>query len=116
MIASPSRFTTPKMNPGRNKPMSITIETVRKIAHLARLKISAEQEQSAASDLGKILAWVGQLDELDVTGVEPLANVNDASLGWREQDVVTDGDIAQDILSNAPAKTADFFTVPKVVE
>lgn len=96
--------------------MSIDIETVRKIAHLARLKIPPEQEQSVAGDLSKILDWVGQLDEVNVSGVEPLANVNDGSLGWRAEDVVTDGAIPEAILANAPAKTADFFTVPKVVE
>ncbi len=96
--------------------MSIDIETVRKIAHLSRLKIPAEQEASVAGDLNKILDWVGQLDEVNVEGVEPLASVNDAALGWREVDEVTDGDKPEDILANAPSKTADFFTVPKVVE
>lgn len=96
--------------------MSIDIETVRKIAHLARVKIPPEQQESVAGDLNKILDWVGQLDEVNVDGVEPLANVNDAALDWREQDVVNDGDKVADILANAPAKTADFFTVPKVVE
>lgn len=96
--------------------MSIDIETVRKIAHLSRLKIPAEQEASVAGDLNKILDWVGQLDEVNVQGVEPLANVNDAALGWREVDEVTDGYKPEDVLANAPSKTADFFTVPKVVE
>lgn len=96
--------------------MSIDIETVRKIAHLSRLKIPSEQEASVAGDLNKILDWVGQLDEVNVEGIEPLANVNDAALGWREVDEVTDGNKADDILANAPSKTADFFTVPKVVE
>lgn len=96
--------------------MSITVETVRKIAHLARLRIPPEQEAVAASDLGKILDWVGQLDEVDVTGIEPLANVNDGTLRWRENDVVTDGNIPEAVLSNAPSSAADFFTVPKVIE
>jgi len=96
--------------------MTIDIETVSKIASLARLAISPEQQRSVAGDLSKILDWVGQLDEVTVDGVEPLANVNDAALGWREADVVTDGDRAHAILANAPSKTADFFTVPKVVE
>lgn len=96
--------------------MSIDVNTVVKIAGLARLKIPPEEQQRVTGDLNKILAWVSQLDEVNVEGVEPLANVNDASLGWREQDVVTDGDKPHDILANAPSKTADFFTVPKVVE
>lgn len=96
--------------------MSIDVETVRKIARLARLEISSEQEQSATDDMNKILGWVGQLDKLDVSGVEPLANVNDGNLGWREADVVSDGGYPEKILANAPEKMADFFTVPKVVE
>ncbi len=112
MIACPRSVA----NPNRLIAMSIDVETVRKIAHLARLKIPPEQEQSVAGDLNKILDWVGQLDEVNVAGVEPLANVNDGCLGWRENDVVTDGNKAEDILANAPSRTADFFTVPKVVE
>lgn len=96
--------------------MSIDIETARKISHLARLKIPEDHLPRVVKDLNGILAWVGQLDELDVTGVEPLANVNDGFLGYREQDVVTDGNQPEAILANAPSKTADFFTVPKVVE
>ena len=96
--------------------MTIDIETARKISHLARLKIPEDQLPSVANDLSKILAWVGMLDELNVEGIEPLANVNDGNLGWREQDKVTDGNQPEAILANAPSKTADFFTVPKVVE
>ncbi|MGE4351317.1 MAG: Asp-tRNA(Asn)/Glu-tRNA(Gln) amidotransferase subunit GatC [Bdellovibrionales bacterium] len=96
--------------------MTIDNETAEKISRLARLKIPEDQLPRVAKDLSGILAWVGQLDELDVTGIEPLANVNDGFLGWREKDEVTDGNCADDILQNAPSKTADFFTVPKVVE
>ncbi|MGE3622375.1 MAG: Asp-tRNA(Asn)/Glu-tRNA(Gln) amidotransferase subunit GatC [Bdellovibrionales bacterium] len=95
--------------------MSIDSATVAKIAHLARLKIPAEEQQQVAGELSKILDWVAQLDEVNVAGIEPLASVNDASLRWRE-DVVNDGGKPADILANAPAKTADFFTVPKVIE
>lgn len=95
--------------------MSIDIKTVNRIAHLARLNIPEAEQQQIASDLGKILDWVAQLDEINVEGIEPLSNVHDMALRRRE-DVVTDGGKPQDILANAPAKTADFFTVPKVVE
>jgi aspartyl-tRNA(Asn)/glutamyl-tRNA(Gln) amidotransferase subunit C len=95
--------------------MSIDTKTVAKIAHLARLKIPEEEHRQLAGELGKILDWVTQLDEVNVTNIEPLASVNDASLRWRE-DVVNDGGKPADILANAPAKTADFFTVPKVIE
>lgn len=95
--------------------MPIDPKTVAKIAHLARLSIPVEEQEQVAGELSKILSWVEQLNEVNVEGVEPLANVNDGSLRERD-DVVNDGGICEDILANAPAKTADFFTVPKVVE
>jgi aspartyl-tRNA(Asn)/glutamyl-tRNA(Gln) amidotransferase subunit C len=95
--------------------MSIDQKAVAKIAHLARLKVPEEEQDKLAGELSKILHWVEQLNEVNVDGIEPLANVNDKALRWRE-DVVTDGGKTKDILANAPAKTADFFTVPKVVE
>jgi len=95
--------------------MTIDQKTVAKIAHLARLKIPAEEQMHVAGELSKILEWVAQLDEVNVDGIDPLASVNDTSLRTRP-DIVTDGDKVEDILANAPAKTADFFTVPKVIE
>ena len=90
-------------------------QTVARIAHLARLKVPEEEIQRVAGELGQILAFVEQLDEVDVTGIEPLASVNDNSLRTRA-DVVTDGNIPEAILSNAPEQTAGFFVVPKVIE
>lgn len=95
--------------------MTINQAAVAKIANLARLKIPAEEQLHVAGELNKILGWVTQLDEVNVAGVEPMASVNDGSLRARA-DKVNDGGKAEDILANAPAKTADFFTVPKVVE
>lgn len=95
--------------------MSIDLATVNKIASLSRLKVPEEEKQQLAKELNGILNWVEQLNEVNVEGVAPLANVNDMALRQRE-DVVNDGGKPQDILANAPAKTADFFTVPKVVE
>ncbi len=95
--------------------MSIDQKTVARIAHLGRLSIPEDEQRSVAGELSKILDWVAQLDKVDVTGVEPLANVNDAFLRYRD-DKVNDGGKPAEILSNAPAKTADFFTVPKVIE
>ncbi len=95
--------------------MSIDQATVARIAHLARLKIPDEEQRQTAGELSKILDWVAMLDEVNVAGVEPLSSVNDAFLRWRE-DVVNDGGKTKDILANAPASTADFFTVPKVIE
>jgi len=95
--------------------MSIDKSTVVKIAHLARLKIPPEEQQQVTGELSKILDWVEQLNEVNVEGVEPLTNVNDMALRWRD-DKVADGNKADDILANAPSKTAGFFVVPKVVE
>ena len=95
--------------------MTLDSKTVGKIAHLARIHISEEEKAHVANELATILAWVEQLNDVDVTGVEPLANVNDENLR-RRPDVVNDGNQPEAILANAPARTADFFTVPKVVE
>ncbi|MDR3425773.1 MAG: Asp-tRNA(Asn)/Glu-tRNA(Gln) amidotransferase subunit GatC [Alphaproteobacteria bacterium] len=95
--------------------MTIDQTTVERIAKLARLEIPAEEKAGVAKELNNILNWVAQLNEVDVSNVEPLANVNDKSLRARA-DVVNDGGKPEDILANAPSSTADFFTVPKVVE
>ena len=95
--------------------MSIDQKTIAKIARLSRLHISAEDMPKAAEKLNATIAWVEQLNAVNVDGVEPLANVNDMAMRQRA-DIVNDGGKPDDILANAPAKTADFFTVPKVVE
>ena len=95
--------------------MSIDPKTVAKIAHLSRLLVSESEQQHIVGELNTIIDWMAQLDEVDVKGIEPLANVNDENLRRRE-DIVNDGGKAEDILANAPARTADFFTEPKVVE
>lgn len=95
--------------------MTIDKNIVAKIANLARLKIPADEQISVAGELNNILNWVEQLNEVDVSGVEPLASVNDTCLRLRA-DVVNDGGKPEDILANAPSSTADFFTVPKVLE
>jgi aspartyl-tRNA(Asn)/glutamyl-tRNA(Gln) amidotransferase subunit C len=95
--------------------MSIDQKTVAKIAHLARLKIAEDEQKGLVVDFNKLFDWIAQLDEVDVSKVEPLTSVHDMALRWRE-DVVNDGGKPADILANAPAKTADFFTVPKVIE
>jgi aspartyl-tRNA(Asn)/glutamyl-tRNA(Gln) amidotransferase subunit C len=95
--------------------MTIDPKTVAKIANLSRLKIPAEEQAHVAAELSKILEWMEQLNEVNVAGIEPLTGGNDLPLRWRD-DVVNDGGKVQDVLANAPAKTADFFTVPKVIE
>ena len=95
--------------------MTIDQKTVAKIANLSRLKIPADEQAHVADELSKILAWMEQLNEVNVAGVQPLTGGNDLPLRWRD-DLVNDGGKTQDILANAPSKTADFFTVPKVIE
>lgn len=105
--------------------MSIDVDTVAKIARLARLKVPDADRPQLARELSGILTWIEQLNEVDTQGVEPLSSVSDVTLPMRE-DVVSDGGIAAKVLANAPGgavylEPADpnaggFFTVPKVVE
>jgi len=95
--------------------MHVDEATVRRIARLARIKISEEEAKGLEKELSGILDWVEQLNEVDVSGVEPLTRVVPIELRKRE-DEVTDGDKADDILKNAPMSEDGFFVVPKVVE
>jgi aspartyl-tRNA(Asn)/glutamyl-tRNA(Gln) amidotransferase subunit C len=95
--------------------MSIDTDTVRKVAHLARIAVREDELVPLAAELNAILGWVEQLAEVDVTGVEPMTSVTPMALK-RRADVVTDGDRQADILANAPDAREGFFTVPKVVE
>ncbi len=95
--------------------MAIDSATVRRVARLARIRESNERLEPLAQELSAILGWIDQLDEVDVTGVEPMTSAVAAKLPMRE-DVVTDGGDAESILANAPAKADGFFVVPKVVE
>lgn len=95
--------------------MSIDSATVTKIAHLARLKVDEADKPQLAAELNGILAFVAQLDEVEVKGVAPMTSAHAMTLRQRE-DVVTDGGAAAAILANAPQRTGDFFVVPKVVE
>jgi aspartyl-tRNA(Asn)/glutamyl-tRNA(Gln) amidotransferase subunit C len=95
--------------------MSIDTDTVRRVAHLARIAVSEDELAPLAAELNTILGWVEQLAEVDVTGVEPMTSVTPMRLKRRD-DVVTDGNRQADILANAPDAREGFFTVPKVVE
>jgi len=95
--------------------MQVDEATVRRIARLARIKITDEEAQELLKELSGILDWVEQLSEVDTSGVEPMTRVVPISLKMRE-DAVTDGDIADDVLRNAPMSEDHFFVVPKVVE
>jgi aspartyl-tRNA(Asn)/glutamyl-tRNA(Gln) amidotransferase subunit C len=95
--------------------MQVDEATVRRIARLARIKITAEEARGLVKELSGILNWVEQLDEVDTASVEPMTRVVPIDLKKRE-DAVTDGDIADDIVKNAPLVEDHYFVVPKVVE
>ena len=95
--------------------MSIDIETARRVAHLARIRVEEEDLPALAHDFNDILGFVEQLQEVDVEGVEPMVSVTPMRLKRRE-DVVTEGDQAGRVLKNAPDAREGFFAVPKVVE
>ena len=95
--------------------MSIDKNTVKKVAHLARIRIREDEMDVLSGELNKILAMIEQLNEAKTDGVEPMTSVIDMQMPERE-DKVTDGGIPEKILANAPEQTAGFFVVPKVVE
>jgi aspartyl-tRNA(Asn)/glutamyl-tRNA(Gln) amidotransferase subunit C len=95
--------------------MSLDRAAVRHIATLARIRVSDQEADALVGDLGKILAWVEQLGEVDTSGVEPMASVVARKLPQRP-DEVTDGNCRDRLLANAPEAALGFFTVPKVVE
>ena len=95
--------------------MSVDAPTVRRIAHLARIAVAEDEVEHQRGEINAILAFVEQLDEVDVTGVEPMTSVTPMAMKKRA-DAVTDGGIAADIVRNAPQTEDDFFLVPKVVE
>ena len=95
--------------------MSVDKETVNKIARLSRSALSDAEAEKMVGELNGILEWVEQLGEVDCTGVEPMTAVIPNKLRLRD-DVVTDGDVRDKVLANAPAKEGSFFGVPKVIE
>lgn len=95
--------------------MSIDIETARKVAKLARIRVDEADLPVLAQKLSSILGFMEQLNEVDVTGVEPMTSVTPMRLK-RRMDVVTDGNIQDAVLKNAPDAREGFFAVPKVVE
>lgn len=95
--------------------MSVDAATVRRIAHLARIAVAEEEVEHLQGELNAMLAFVEQLSEVNVEGVEPMTSVTPMEMKKRE-DKVTDGGIADDIVRNAPATEDHFFLVPKVVE
>lgn len=95
--------------------MSLDAETVRKIAFLARIRVSDDKLEPLARELDGILGWIEQLSEVDTDGVEPMTSVAAMTLP-RRTDAVTDGQDPARVVSNAPDQVDNFYTVPKVVE
>lgn len=95
--------------------MAIDTQTVKRIAFLSRLRVEDDKIAATEDEFNKILGWVDQLKEVNTDDVEPLVSVNENHLQLRK-DEVTDGNIAEQILANAPMKEYGYFAVPKVVE
>src|ERR1700712_5205456 len=95
--------------------MSVDAATVRRIAHLARIAVTEAEVPHLQGELNAMLAFVEQLSEVNVDGVEPMTSVIPMEMKKRA-DVVNDGEIADDVVKNAPDTVNHFFLVPKVVE
>jgi aspartyl-tRNA(Asn)/glutamyl-tRNA(Gln) amidotransferase subunit C len=95
--------------------MSVDADTVRRIAHLARIAVPENEVGHLQGELNAMLAFVEQLQEVDVEGVEPMTSVTPMAMKKRH-DVVTAGDDAEAVLQNAPQSDDNFYLVPKVVE
>mgnify|MGYP000589681632 CR=1 FL=1 len=95
--------------------MSVDKTTVSRVARLARIHIDEDRLEPMAAELSSIMSWIEQLNEVDVEGVAPMTSVVASTLPMRD-DVVTDGDIQEQVLANAPKSDEGFFVVPKAVE
>jgi len=95
--------------------MALDTDTVKRIARLARIYVDDGDLPALADELNNILGWVEQLDEVDTDGVEPMTSAVEMVQRLRT-DAVTDGDVRDKVLANAPAEADGFFVVPKVIE
>lgn len=100
--------------------MSVTRETVAKIASLARIKMGEDELDRMVPELNTILGWVDQLGEVDTSAVEPMTAVIPQALRLRDDaidaDPLTGGNVRDKVLANAPAAEHGFYGVPKVIE
>ncbi len=96
--------------------MSIDKEMIKRLGILSRLRIPDENMDEMVGEIQKIIGWVDQLKDVDTDGVAPMNSVVEDMMLPEREDVVTDGDIRDEILANAPDKLDEFFLVPKVVE
>lgn len=93
----------------------ISDETIEYVGILAKLELSAEEKEQAKKDMGSMLDYIDKLGELDTTGVEPMSHVFPVNNVFRE-DVVTNGDMREDMLKNAPGEKEGMFVVPRTFE
>lgn len=93
----------------------ISDETIEYVGILAKLELSEEEKEQAKKDMGSMLDYIDQLNELDTMGVEPMSHIFPVNNVFRE-DVVTNGDDRDEILANAPEKKDGAFKVPRTVE
>ena len=99
----------------RGNHMSITKDTILKIANLAKISITSDETEKLESEISSIISWVETLNEVDTENIEPMTNSLQSSLRMRE-DEVNDGNKIKDILLNSPTEDDNFFVVPKVIE
>jgi aspartyl-tRNA(Asn)/glutamyl-tRNA(Gln) amidotransferase subunit C len=95
--------------------MKIDKESIKKIAHLARLEFDENSAEKMSKDMSQILDWVEQLNEIDTTNVEPLTTMSSEINDMREDKVANQLD-HESALKNAPKRDTDYFIVPKVLE
>ena len=93
----------------------ISDETLDYVGILAKLELSEEEKEQAKKDMGSMLDYIDKLGELDTEGVEPMSHVFPVKNVFRE-DVVTNGDIREEILKNAPGEKDGMFVVPRTFE
>lgn len=94
---------------------TVTKEDITKISRLARIEVLDSEKETLATQVGKIINWVEELNEVNTDDVAPLTNVHEAAMPMNK-DVVVDGNIADDVLANAKDAKYGYFTVPKVIE
>ena len=92
----------------------ISDETIEYVGILAKLELSDEEKEKAKEEMGKMLEYIEILNELDTQGIEPMSHVFPVTNVFRE-DIVTNGDDREAVLSNAPEKKDGSFEVPKTV-
>lgn len=94
---------------------NVTKEDIKKVSRLARIEVPERDRENLAKQVNSIIGWVEKLNEVNTDNVEPLTNVYDTPIRLNK-DEITDGNIAEDVLKNAPDAKYNYFTVPKVIE